>query len=284
MVEILDRLFRPKPEGRLPVIPAGQRVYAIGDIHGRLDLFMALARAIEKDDKARGPSETTVILLGDLVDRGANSARVIGTARAWAKARKVRFLSGNHEEMFLLGFYKVGALKSFFRFGGIETLMSYGLSAETLASVPIEEAQQLMEEAVPREDREFLSKFETMIAIGGYLFVHAGIRPKLPLDEQTGHDCRWIREPFLSFEGDFGYTVVHGHTITDEVVVRSNRIGIDTGAFSSGMLTALCLEGTERWLIQTQDDDGVISTHARAFGSSRQTNASHRKNRVPGSL
>lgn len=260
MAEIINKLFRPKQGSRLPATAAGQRIYAIGDIHGRLDLFASLAQAIEKDDKNRGRKDTTIILLGDLIDRGPNSARVVGTARAWSRARRVRFLSGNHEEMFLASFYKLGVLKSFLRFGGIETLTSYGIDEEAISTLPGQELQQLMVKAVPREDREFLSKFETMIAIGDYLFVHAGIRPKAPLGKQTGHDCRWIREPFLSFDGDFGYTVVHGHTVTGEVEVRPNRIGIDTGAYTSGTLTALCLEGTERWLIQAREHEGKVGT------------------------
>jgi serine/threonine protein phosphatase 1 len=264
MVEMINRLLRPMQTGRLPAVPAGKRIYAIGDIHGRLDLFASLVQAIEKDDKQRGASDTTVILLGDLVDRGSNSARVVGAARAWAKARKVRFISGNHEEMFLLSFYKVGALKSLLQFGGDQTLVSYGISTQIQESVSIEELQQILHSAVPKEDREFLSKFETLITIGDYLFVHAGIRPRTPLAEQAGYDCRWIREPFLSHPGDFGYTVVHGHTVTDDVEIRSNRIGIDTGAFKSGKLTALCLEGTDKWFIQTQVEDGTIGTFAHA--------------------
>jgi len=264
MGEIISKLFRPAQSGRQPAVPAGKRLYAIGDIHGRLDLFTSLVQTIEKDDRERGSADTTIILLGDLIDRGPNSARVIGSARAWAKARKVRFLSGNHEEMFLLSFYKVGALKSLLQFGGDQTLASYGISLARQESASMEELQQMLHGLVPKEDREFLSKFETMITVGDYLFVHAGIRPKTPVAEQAGYDCRWIREPFLSHAGDFGYTVVHGHTVTDEVEIRPNRIGIDTGAFASGKLTALCLEGTERWFIQTQILDGTIETFARA--------------------
>ena len=262
---MLNRIFRNRKRAWQPAIPDGQRIYAIGDIHGRLDLFTALVQAIERDNNARKPAETTIILLGDLVDRGPNSARVLGSARAWGKTRNVRFLSGNHEEMFLLSFYKVTALKSFLKFGGMETLSSYGIDAESMAEMPFEQAQQTLLKAVPREDREFMRNFETMIRVGDYLFVHAGIRPKVALNEQAGHDCRWIREPFLSHEGDFGLVVVHGHTVTSDVEVRNNRIGIDTGGYMSGVLTAVCLEGAGRALIQTEIEPAGIKITKRAL-------------------
>lgn len=265
MAEILNRMLRLRKRARQPAVPAGQRVYAIGDVHGRLDLFTALAQAVERDDRERGPAETTIVMLGDLVDRGPQSARVLGSARAWGKARRLRFLSGNHEDMFLLSFYKVSALKGFLQFGGRETLMSYDLDPDAIAAMPFEQAQLALANAVPRQDREFMSRFETMVQIGDYLFVHAGIRPRLPLATQSGRDCRWIREPFLSYEGDFSHHVVHGHTVTPDVDARSNRTGIDTGAYMSGRLTALGLEGTERWSIQTEVEDGAIRTVTRAL-------------------
>ena len=253
MVDIFRNLFSPRGSSRRPALPPGQRVYAIGDIHGRLDLFTALGEAIERDDRQRGPADSTVILLGDLIDRGPQSARVIGMAQAWSRGRKVRFLSGNHEEMFLLSFSKSDVFRNFIKHGGRETILSYGVSAAELAAASLDEARALMTRAVPRQDRAFLHGFETMITLGDYLFVHAGIRPDTPLERQTGQDCRWIREPFLSHEGSFGKVVVHGHTVFEDVDDRPNRIGIDTGAFMSGTLTALGLEGTDRWLIQTSD-------------------------------
>lgn len=256
--------MRTEPTGPLPAVPAGERVYAIGDIHGRLDLFRAIADAVEHDDEMRGAADTTVVLLGDLVDRGPDSAGVVDYARQWAKRRKIRFIGGNHEEMFLLGFYKLPAFKSFLKIGGRETILSYGIQPRDLLGINPEEAQQLMVATVPMADREFLHTFETMIPIGDYLFVHAGINPARPLDDQRGHDCRWIREPFLSHSGDFGQVVIHGHTVTDDPSIRSNRIGIDTGAFMSGRLTVIGLEGTERWLIESRESDGAVETFARA--------------------
>jgi serine/threonine protein phosphatase 1 len=166
--------------------------------------------------------------------------------------------------MFLLSFYKINAFKNFLRIGGSETVLSYKVDHDSFRAADMEQAQQMMIEAVPVADREFLHDFEKMIRIGDYLFVHAGINPENPIDDQKSHDCRWIREPFLSHKEDYGCVVVHGHTVTDEPVFRPNRIGIDTGAFMSGKLTAIGLEGTERWLIEARESDGEIETLARA--------------------
>jgi len=231
-------------------------------VHGRLDLLAALCRAIEADDQARGPSETTVIFLGDLIDRGPESADVVHLLRTladtWSTHREVRFISGNHEDMLLRSFHQPAALQGFLRYGGRETLASYGLDADDIAAMTFEQAQEELARAVPHEDRTFIDGFETSISIGDYFFVHAGVRPNVPLDEQADQDCRWIREPFLSHKGDHGRHVVHGHTIRDEVAFKRNRTGIDTGAFRSGKLTALCLEGTGKRILQTQQDENGI--------------------------
>jgi serine/threonine protein phosphatase 1 len=266
MLTALRKLFQPAAEPSRAALPAGERVYAVGDIHGRRDLFEAMIAAIEDDDASRGAAETTVILLGDLVDRGPDSAGVIAAARAWQQRRRVRIVAGNHEEMFLLSFTKEDVLRSFLRHGGRETVLSYPIDPQAYAEADFPGVQALMREAVPEADIAFLRDFEQAIRIGDYLFVHAGIMPGVPLDEQRHSDLRWIREPFLSHPGDHGLVVVHGHTITEEPQVRPNRIGIDTGAFSSGRLTALCLEGTDRWLIETrQDEAGRIAAQIRSM-------------------
>ncbi len=262
MIDTLRKLLRPRPALPQAAIPPGERVYAVGDIHGRRDLFDALIGAIEADDRDRGEADTTIVLLGDLVDRGADSAGVIAAARALQERRKVRIVAGNHEEMFLQCFDDLELLRHFLRFGGRETILSYPLDMEQWNAATLEEAQLLMREIVPAADIAFLRGFEDTIAIGGYLFVHAGIAPGIPVEEQKVSDLRWIREPFLSHAGDHGFVVVHGHTIKDEPVFRLNRIGIDTGAYASGRLTALGLEGTTRWLIETHEQDGTISIAA----------------------
>ncbi|WP_338467715.1 metallophosphoesterase [Novosphingobium sp. ZN18A2] len=232
-------------------MPDGQRVYAIGDIHGRLDLFERLIAAIEADDIARGPAETTVILLGDLVDRGPDSRGVIDRARRWARQRAVRFIGGNHEEMFLAAFERDEALRHFLRFGGRETLLSYDIDRPTYDRKTVPELREFLPLVVPEDHVAFMNGMEESIRIGDYLFVHAGIRPGVPVDEQVTADLRWIRGEFLDDKSDRGFIVVHGHTITDTVDEQPNRIGIDTGAFASDRLTAIGLEGTDRWFLDT---------------------------------
>jgi len=265
MLKTLRRLLAGAPQAALPAVPPGERVYAVGDIHGRVDLFGAMIAAIEADDAARRPARTTVILLGDLVDRGPDSAGVIAAARDWQVRRTVRIIAGNHEEMFLQAFRKEEVLRTFLRHGGRETLLSYPMDPRAYAEADFSGVQELMRAAVPAEDIAFLEGFEQMIAIGDYLFVHAGIMPGTPPDQQRTTDLRWIREPFLSHAGNHGCVVVHGHTIAEEPQVLPNRIGIDTGAFFSGRLTALALEGTERWLIEARDEDGTIGAQTRSI-------------------
>lgn len=264
MFQTLRQIFARgdrESEGPPPAIPPGQRVYAVGDIHGRLDLFEALARAIDADDAAAAPADSLVVLLGDLVDRGPGSAGVIAQARDWQGRRAVRILAGNHEEMFLRSLSDVEMFRHFLRHGGRETALSFGIDRETFVRATLEEAQELMRAAVPAADIAFLENFEDMIRVGDYLFVHAGIDPRVPIAEQKRHDLRWIREPFLSHSDPHELVVVHGHTICEAPEDCGNRIGIDTGAFMTGRLTALVLEGTERRYIEAVEaPDGTIST------------------------
>lgn len=266
MFQPLRQMFRAKAESaaRRPAIPAGERYYVIGDIHGRLDLFDELIAAVERDDQTAEPAETTIVLLGDLVDRGPDSAGVISRAREWQASRRVRILAGNHEEMFLSSFHDLRILRNFLRHGGRETVLSYGISREQYNVAELDELQELMRTAVPEADRAFLRSFEDFLVAGDYLFVHAGIDPSLPLEEQDRHDLLWIRDRFLRHEEPHSHVVVHGHTIFDEVEERPNRIGIDTGAFSSGRLTALVLERHRRRVIQAvAREDGTIGIEER---------------------
>ena len=261
MFQTLRQIFTRSEDGPLPAIPPGQRVYAVGDIHGRCDLFEALAEAIDADDAGSGPAETTVILLGDLVDRGADSAGVVDRARAWQRRRHVRILAGNHEEMFLRSFHSLETFRHFLRHGGRETVLSYGIDRAAFGHADLEEAQAMMCRTVPAEDIAFLEGFEDMISVGDYVFVHAGIDPRVPIDAQKVHDLRWIREPFLSYPDSLDQVVVHGHTISDAPEDCGNRIGIDTGAFMTGRLTALVLEGSSRRYIEAfEAEDGTIAT------------------------
>lgn len=256
MLQKLRDIFRPKPPPKLPSVPDGTRYYVVGDIHGRLDLYDALIAAIEEDDRLAAPADTRIVLLGDLVDRGPDSAGVIARTRQWQERVKLRVLAGNHEEMFLSAFNKPEALRHFLKHGGRETMLSYGLSTKQFATHELEDLFALLPQLVPEADREYVAGFETMIRAGDYVFVHAGIDPTRPLDEQKRSDLLWIRERFLAHEGPLEKVVVHGHTIFDRVMDCGNRIGIDTGAFRSGVLTALVLEGDQRRIIQACSSNG----------------------------
>lgn len=253
MFEPFRKIFSSKSAPKRSHVPDGERAYVIGDVHGRLDLLDALVRAIEEDDKAAGDAQTTVIFLGDLIDRGPQSAGVIKLARLWEEYRTIRFLIGNHEEMFLDSFKDIEVLRHFLKHGGRETILSYGVSEKEFNKASTEEVQAMMKELVPKGDRKFLKGFEDMIEMGDYMFVHAGINPKRPMDEQKARELRWIREPFLNHKDRHSHIVVHGHTITEDIEEKKNRIGIDTGAYRHGVLTALVLEGDTRRYIQAAE-------------------------------
>ena len=254
---MLGRFFK-KSAVRRPLdtarVPDGMRVYAIGDIHGRNDLLQQLLVQIDADDAARGPSDTHLIFLGDLMDRGPDSAGVIETAMALRDTGgNVRFLMGNHEEVFVRSCRKNDPKtpRFFLRIGGEETLLSYPITRAEYITLDMEQLTERLASLVPQAHLEFIESFEDQIIIGDYAFVHAGIRPGVPLSEQKPTDLRWIREEFVDQRGDLEKVVVYGHTIYDEVEERGSRIGIDTGAYASGKLTALALEGGERWYLQT---------------------------------
>jgi len=246
----------------VPSLPEGERVYAIGDVHGRLDLLNELLAQIDQDDERRGAARTTLILLGDLIDRGHHSASVVERAlRLKATGDRVHAIKGNHEEVMLGALAGDEApMRLFLRIGGIQTLESYGVSMEDLpAGDELDTLIQRLQAAVPREHLAYLSSMEDRVMIGDYLFVHAGIRPGVPIANQDPVEQRWIRNSFLEFTGPHGMMVVHGHSITDEPELRPNRLGIDTGAYYSGVLTAIGLQGTDRWILQTQPNGNEVT-------------------------
>ena len=239
-----------------PAVPAGERYYVIGDIHGRADLFRALVKAIEADEAKKPVDTSVIVLLGDLIDRGPDSAGVVKYARKLMKRRPVRMLVGNHEEMFLQSFQKPDVLRHFLKFGGRETLLSYGLTTKQYNSLDIDELFDKLPEIVPQKHRDFLEAGEEMIVVGDYVFVHAGIHPDRPVEEQKRHDMLWIRERFLDHRKPLSHVVVHGHTIFEDIEIGRSRIGIDTGAYKTGRLTALVLEGAKQRTIQATEAKG----------------------------
>ncbi len=234
-------------------VPAGVRIYAIGDIHGRDDLLEALLETV-RDDAARFPCRRRVLVyLGDFIDRGPDSAAVIGRLAAGPPPGfKAIHLIGNHETTMRAFLDDARFGPAWVSFGGAATLASYGVTPPGgLASREVwQELRVRLARALPGSHRRFLGGLAHHWRCGDYLFVHAGIRPGIGLDQQDEDDLIWIREEFLRSDDDFGAVVVHGHTIRWEPEVRDNRIGIDTGAFTTGRLTCAVLEGfgTHRFL------------------------------------
>jgi serine/threonine protein phosphatase 1 len=255
---MISRKHLEQPSG-----PNGRRAYVVGDIHGRLDLLDLLLEQIHADMKSRPPAKTLLVFVGDLIDRGPSSAEVVERLRTYRHDGVTTvFILGNHEEVLLRILDGDRSLvRSWLSFGGAQCLQSYGIDALQLTGLSDSRIMQKVREAVPPQHVEFLRAFVDSCRFGDYLFVHAGIRPGVELREQRQSDLRWIREPFLLDDTAHGFIVVHGHTISEEVEEKANRIGIDTGAFATGNLTALGIEGTERWYLDTRAHaDIAVST------------------------
>lgn len=209
----------------------------IGDVHGRLDLLERLLAEIERDLVEQPSPKTLLVFLGDLIDRGPHSAQVIERLRTYGvPGLRTVFLLGNHEEVLLRILAGDAALITQWRwFGGAECLESYGVEPSAIAQLDDQAALEAVRAAIPKEHAEFIGSFVDTCGFGDYLFVHAGIRPGVLVEEQVQSDLRWIREPFLLDDTDHGCVVVHGHTISEEIDERQNRIGIDTGAYRTGV-------------------------------------------------
>ncbi|WP_297507247.1 metallophosphoesterase family protein [uncultured Caulobacter sp.] len=251
-------LFRPKPKARRPLSTDGRVVYAVGDVHGRLDLLDGLIARMTEDFQSLGRQDPPVlVMLGDYVDRGAQSAAVIDRLIALkGQADEGRFefraLMGNHEETLLHFLDDPMAGPSWVEYGGGETLASYGVQRPVGRAEPEawEEARLAFRAAFPPAHEAFLRKLELAVAYGDYVFVHAGVRPGLPLEQQTAKDLLWIRNDFLDNPHGLQATVVHGHTPVETVFVGRQRINVDTGAYATGVLTAVRLDGGEPKIIQ----------------------------------
>lgn len=254
------------PSSLTAAVPAGRRCYAVGDVHGRVDLLRRMLDDIRRDAAARGDAQTFLVFLGDYIDRGPCSREVIEVLAtenlSWAKPV---YLKGNHEEVFsqvLQG--DVGILRQWLEIGGLETCESYGLSRAAWAENNPERFHERLLRLVPANHIAFLDNLYDSFSLGDYLFVHAGVRPTVPLEEQNPLDLRWIREEFLLATSDFGRLVVHGHTISAEPELRANRIGIDTGAYRTNRLTALALEGRERRFLTASVPVELASSASKA--------------------
>lgn len=257
-----DLFTPPRTPDSPPAPPAGVCVYAIGDVHGQRRELERLIAMIEDDARrvrAESGAEPLVVFLGDYVDRGRDSRGVLDLLCAM-EARfdagsgiACRFLAGNHEVAMLDFLREPATGADWLNFGGVETLASYGVRASVGVSDPARcrALRDALEERLPDEHRGFLESLEPMVVLGGYAFVHAGIRPGVSLDRQRTQDLLWIREPFLSWEKPHEKMIVHGHTVVDQTEFRGNRIGIDTGAYATGILTALVLHEAVQRTLQT---------------------------------
>ena len=234
-----------------PRIPAGERVYAVGDVHGRADLLADLQGQIAGDAAARPVARPTVIYLGDYVDRGPQSPEVLDRLiDAPLPGFASVHLLGNHEDT-MLRFHDgdFAVAMGWLTYGGEQTLRSYGIDLDHVPS--LDALRQRLVHSVPPRHIDFMRGLSLQHRVGDYLFVHAGIRPGVALDRQKRDDLLWIREPFLGSAADHGAVVVHGHSISREPEQRASRIGIDTGAFATGRLTALVLEADDQRFLHT---------------------------------
>lgn len=236
--------------------PPATVIYAVGDIHGRVDLLAAIHDRITTDAHLRAAQHKVLVYLGDYVSRGEDSRRVVDRVRDWLPEGFERVtLKGNHEDLLLR--YLDGDLEAgrhWFDYDGLDTLAHYGVAIadrQARDDASVAALRERFAAALPQSHLDFFRSLPAIHRAGDYCFVHGGVRPGVPLAEQSEHDCMWIREAFLDSDTDHGAVVVHGHSITTQPEVRHNRIGIDTGASQSGILTCLVLEGRSRSFLQT---------------------------------
>jgi diadenosine tetraphosphatase ApaH/serine/threonine PP2A family protein phosphatase len=254
---MFSRFFRRSNKdsaGHVARLPEGLRIYALGDIHGCAALLDQMHELIFEDlEGGERPDEVRIVYLGDYVDRGPDSFGVLERlSQPMAPAISRTFLKGNHEEM-LENFLEDPEVGTVWRqLGGLETLLSYRIDVNAVLSrAGFRGLSEELTAHLPSHHADLLSELETHCAYGDYFFCHAGVRPRVPLNQQSPRDLLWIRQEFLESTHDFGKIVVHGHSPVDTPDVRSNRINIDTGAYATGRLTCLVLEGDARRFLST---------------------------------
>jgi serine/threonine protein phosphatase 1 len=247
---------RPRPDLRntltsqvqtaKPRLPDGMRIYAVGDVHGRADLLVELLARIDTDLKANPIAQSIQVFLGDYIDRGPNSREVLDRLIARRRHHRMLYLKGNHETCIAQVLNDPSALLDWGQIGGIYTLLSYGVTP-SMTDDPraLQDVAEAFDQALPDSHRRFVQGLALSFTCGDFFFAHAGVRAGIPLSQQRQQDLLWIREEFLLCEADFGKVVIHGHTPTVRPDIRPNRINIDTGAYATGQLTCLVLQGDQ---------------------------------------
>ncbi|NKB50596.1 MAG: serine/threonine protein phosphatase [Alphaproteobacteria bacterium] len=241
--------LRRRPVPSLSSTPAGTIIYAIGDIHGRLDLLQQLEAKVMRDAADSDAERRLIICLGDYIDRGADSYGVIEHLRQRPPESFERIcLMGNHESYLLRFIDDSSVAANWLDNGGAATLSSYGVRSPARLGYDVSatDLQATWRSSLPASHEEFLHSLVSSHREGDYFFTHAGVRPGVPLDRQDSQDLMWIRDEFTADKRDFGAVVVHGHTIVVEPENLPNRIGVDTGAYETGRLTCAVLQGRER--------------------------------------
>ncbi len=232
--------------------PDGVVIYAIGDVHGRLDLLIDMHETIAADIGRHG-RDWRIVHLGDYADRGPDSRGVIERlASRTGGDDRVLALAGNHDVGFLDFLSKPDPNGMFARYGGVQTAQSYGVALDPDDAATFPAACRLLEAAVPQRHRDFLRRLAFSASFGDFFFCHAGIRPGVALEAQDEQDLIWIRREFHRYAGLYPKVIVHGHTPVPEPDVHANRVNIDTGAFASGRLTALAIDGAEKRLLTVE--------------------------------
>jgi serine/threonine protein phosphatase 1 len=249
-MSFLKRLFggADAPKNALPT---GCWLAAIGDIHGQLDALNAVLRQLEARAAKSSANRKLLIFLGDYIDRGFKSRQVVDRLVQGFPGFEAHFLRGNHDETLLQFLEDATVAEAWKNYGGLETLASYGVSRTRTGDW--RDSQAELREKLPPAHLTFYRDLEMHFRLGDYIFVHAGLRPGIPIESQSPHDMMWIRDDFLNSKADFGALVVHGHTPKAAPDLRPNRIGIDTGAYMTGVLTALVLEGDSQGFVTSRD-------------------------------
>jgi serine/threonine protein phosphatase 1 len=237
--------LRSRRTAKAPRLPRGVRIYAFGDIHGRADLLEKMFTVIDADLSRSPPERPIEVYLGDYVDRGPYSRETLDLLIERSRSHETVCLRGNHEAYYLDVLRDPTKLSAWRQIGGLQTLMSYGIQPPLHPNDDEQlELIRVLKATMPPDHLQFLQDLKPSFLCGDFFFVHAGIRPGIPLEEQQEHDLLWIRDEFLDSEEDFGKFIVHGHTPVREPDIRANRANIDTGAYATGNLTLLTIQGS----------------------------------------